>query len=182
MKKIALIGANGQLGTDIAKVFSKDHDFELISLTREKIDVTDKIKSAQVLEEISPDIVINTAAYHRVDEVEDNPDKAFFVNVTAQKNLSGLCQKNNWAIVYISTDYVFGLDDTRDTPYIESDAPGPVSVYGLSKLAGEYVTRFIASKHFIIRVCGLYGVVGALGIGGNFVETMIKLGKEKGEV
>jgi len=134
------------------------------------------------LEKINPDIVINTAAYHKVDEVEDNPEKAFLVNSVAQKNLAEICETNKWTLVFISTDYVFGLDKERNASYIETDTPGPINVYGVSKLAGEYFTRYICKKHFVIRVCGLFGVAGSSGKGGNFVELMIKLGKEKGKV
>lgn len=182
MKKIAIIGANGQLGTDIIKVFSTDNNFQVIPLTTKEIDITNIDLTAKVLEAIKPDIVLNTAAFHRVDEIEDNPEPAFQVNVIAEKNLGELCQKNNWTIVYCSTDYVFGLDEKRITPYLEDDFPGPVSTYGVSKLAGEYVTKFACQKYFIVRLCGLFGTVGSLGKGGNFVETMIKLGKEKKEV
>lgn len=182
MKKVALIGANGQLGTDIYKVFSSDRFFETVPLTTKEIDITDLNLTKKVLTEIRPQIVINTAAYHRVDEVEDNPDRAFLVNATAEKNLAEFCQSRKWSLVFISTDYVFGLDQKRKKPYIETDAPGPINVYGVSKLAGEYLTRFNCQRHFVIRLCGLFGVVGSLGKGGNFVETMIRLGKEKGEV
>jgi dTDP-4-dehydrorhamnose reductase len=182
MKKIALIGANGQLGTDIYKVFSSDDYYKIFPLTTREIDVTDPNLTKKVLEEIKPHIVVNTAAYHRVDEVEDNPEKAFLVNATAEKNLAELCQSHKWSLVFISTDYVYGLDKKRNKPYIETDTPGPINVYGVSKLAGEYLTRFICQRHFVIRLCGLFGIVGALGKGGNFVETMIRLGKEKGKV
>jgi len=182
MKKIALIGANGQLGTDIIKVFSSDGYYQVIPLTTKEIDITNKELATKVLEKISPDLVVNTAAHHRVDDIEDNPEKAFSVNVIAEKNLSELCLKNNWEIAFFSTDYVFGLDKSRKTPYKETDIPGPISTYGVSKLAGEYVTQFTTPKHFVLRMCGLFGVVGSLGKGGNFIETIIKLGKEKGEV
>lgn len=182
MKKIALIGANGQLGTDIMKVFSTDNHLQLIPLTTKEIDITNIDLTSQVLGELGPDLIINTAAFHRVDEIEDNPTPAFNVNVIAQKNLSELCAQKNWEIVYFSTDYVFGGNLDKKTPYTEDDKPWPVSTYGVSKLAGELVTQFTNSRHFIIRTCGLFGVVGSAGKGGNFVETMIKLGREKGEV
>jgi len=182
MKKIALIGANGQLGTDIIKVFSQEKDFQIVPLTSKEIDITDAALTKKVLEEIKPQMILNTAAFHRVDEIEDNPQPAFNVNVIAEKNLSEIAFQNNWEIVYFSTDYVFGGETKRNTPYIETDRPWPVSTYGVSKLAGEYVTALTTKKHFVIRVCGLFGVVGSAGKGGNFVETMIRLGKEKGEV
>lgn len=182
MKKIALIGANGQLGTDIKKVFSYDNYFNLIPLTRKNFDITNFSLTKKVLEEINPNIVLNTAAYVQVDKAEDYPQDAFIINTFAQKNLAELCQKNKWVLVYISTDYVFGEDEKRKVAYRESDKPGPVNVYGLSKLAGEYVTKFICPRYFIIRVCGLFGIAGSSGKGGNIVETFIKIGKEKGEI
>lgn len=181
MKKIALIGANGQLSTDIINVFDKKYFF-ISPLSHKDIEITNIEDTKKVLEKINPDIVINTAAYHKVDEVEDNPEKAFLVNSVAQKNLAEICETNKWTLVFISTDYVFGLDKERNASYIETDTPGPINVYGVSKLAGEYFTRYICKKHFVIRVCGLFGVAGSSGKGGNFVELMIKLGKEKGKV
>jgi dTDP-4-dehydrorhamnose reductase len=77
--------------------------------------------------------------------------------------------------VHFSTDYVFGLDGARHSPWAEADAPGPVSVYGLSKLAGEYLVRSICPRHVVVRTCGLYGVWGSGGKGGNFVETMLRV-------
>jgi len=182
MKKIALIGANGQLGTDIIKVFATDSGIQVVPLTTKEIDITNVDLTKKVLEEIKPDLVLNTAAFHRVDDIEDNPLPAFSVNVIAEKNLCELAAKNNWELAYFSTDYVFGGDLKKKTPYKEEDKPWPTSTYGVSKLAGELVTQLTAEKHFIIRPCGLFGVVGSAGKGGNFVETMIRLGREKGEV
>ncbi len=182
MKKIALIGANGQLGGDIVKVFSQDKFFEIVPLTQKEIDIIDREKTKTVLEEINPSLVLNTAAFHRVDEIEDNPLPAFTVNVIAEKFLAELCQRHRWELVYCSTDYVFGGDKKRQSPYKETDRPAPISTYGVSKLAGELVTSSFCQKHFIIRLCGLFGVTGAMGKGGNFVETMVRLAKEKGEV
>jgi dTDP-4-dehydrorhamnose reductase len=81
----------------------------------------------------------------------------------------------------ISSDYVFGLDAQRSEPWSELDAPGPVSAYGLSKLAGEYFVRMLAPRHFVVRTCGLYGVQAARGKG-NFVETMLRLGSARPEL
>jgi len=78
----------------------------------------------------------------------------------------------------MSTDYVFGGDETRTTPYLETDAPAPINVYGVSKLAGEHLVRYLLERHFIFRVTGLYGVAGSSGKGGNFVELMLRLARE----
>lgn len=94
------------------------------------------------------------------------------------RNLAQVCQKLGCVLVHISTDYVFGGE--KRTPYSEEDAPNPLNVYGVSKLAGEYFVRNICPKHFIVRTSGLYGVAGSRGKGGNFVETMIRLAKKGG--
>lgn len=177
-KKVALIGAAGQLGSDIVKVFSKDLTFKLFPLTHQDIDITNSENFAKLLGKISPEILINTAAYHKVDEVENNPEKAFQVNSIAVKNLAQFCKEKSITLVFISTDYVFGLDSKRKKPYRETDTSGPVNVYGLSKLIGEYFIAYIAPKYIIVRSSGLFGAAGASGKGGNFIETMIKLAKE----
>src|SRR5205807_3455525 len=103
------------------------------------------------------------------------PDAAFAVNAWAVGRLADVCRDLDCALMHFSSDYVFGLDAGRRTPYREADAPGPVSVYGLSKLAGEYLVRARAPRHFVVRTCGLYGVWGGGGKGGNFVETMLRV-------
>jgi dTDP-4-dehydrorhamnose reductase len=122
--------------------------------------------------------VVNCAAYNFVDQAEAEPDAAFAVNAWAARNLAGVCRDLDCTLVHFSTDYVFGLDASRSKPWSEADAPGPVSVYGLSKLAGEYLVRGTCPKHYVIRTCGLYGVWGSGGKGGNFVETMLRLAGE----
>jgi dTDP-4-dehydrorhamnose reductase len=94
------------------------------------------------------------------------------------RDLALWCRDRDRLLVHFSSDYVFGLDESRRTPWSEADAPGPVSVYGLSKLAGEYLVRSICPAHLVIRTCGLYGVWGVGGKGGNFVETMLRLARE----
>src|SRR5439155_18642015 len=93
--------------------------------------------------------------------------------------LADICRDLRCTLVHFSTNYVFGLDDSRTSPYQEADAPGPISVYGLSKLAGEYCVRWLCPEHLIIRTCGLYGVWGSGGKGGNFVETMLRFAGEQ---
>src|SRR5262249_33437089 len=110
------------------------------------------------------------------------PDVAFAVNARAVRDLAVICRDLGCTLIHFSTDYIFGLDETRRAPYAESDAPGPVSAYGVSKLAGEYFVRSICPKHFVIRTCGLYGVWGSGGKGGNFVETMLRLAAEKKQI
>src|SRR5207237_9205229 len=89
-------------------------------------------------------------------------------------DLAAICGDLGATLAHFSSDYVFGLDPCRRTPYAETDPPGPVNVYGTSKVAGEYLLRCCCPKHFVIRTCGLYGVWGSGGKGGNFVETMLR--------
>lgn len=171
--RILIIGSNGQLGTDLVKVMANE---KLITLTHKDIEVCDFNNTRQILTSNRPDIVINTSAYHKVDECEDNVGKSFQVNTYAVRNLAFVCKDLGCTLIHMSTDYVFGGE--KNKPYTEEDAPNPLNVYGVSKLAGEYFIRNVCEKHFIIRSSGLYGVAGASGKGGNFVELMIRLAKE----
>jgi dTDP-4-dehydrorhamnose reductase len=173
--KALIIGADGQLGTDLQKVIPVS---ESIPLTISDIDVTDKDSVAKVIAKHKPDVVINTSAYHRVDDCEDHDQIAFSVNAFGVKNLCLACREIDAALVHISTDYVF--DGNKGKPYTEDDCPNPGTVYGISKLAGEFYARYMLKKYFVVRTCGLFGVAGCLGKGGgNFIETMLKLAKEK---
>jgi len=173
--KIALIGADGQLGSDLMKTIKKE---DLAPLYYPDFDITQPRKTREVLSNLQVEMVINTAAYHRVDECENNPKKAFLVNSIAVRDLSVICKELDCVLVHFSTDYVF--DGKKGTPYVEEDTPQPLNVYGISKLAGEYFVRNILEKHFIIRSCGLYGEAGCLEKGANFVDAMISLA-EKGK-
>ncbi|MFA4990863.1 MAG: dTDP-4-dehydrorhamnose reductase [Candidatus Paceibacterota bacterium] len=179
-KKIFLIGSQGQLGTDLKRILS---DYELLCPSREEVDISyfDQVK--KYVDQFFPDFIINTAAFHQTDECEKNPQKSFLINTLAIKNLAEISKEKNIPLVHISTDYVFGLDENRNTPYTEDDLPGPVNIYGISKLAGEYCIRYTTQKYFIIRTSALFGVAGCRAKGGgNFIETMLQLGREKGEV
>jgi dTDP-4-dehydrorhamnose reductase len=125
---------------------------------------------------IRPTLVINTAEFTDVDACEDNVRKAFDVNACAVRTLAGTCTELGAALVHVSTDYVF--DGEKRAPYREDDVPHPLSVYGVSKLAGEYFTRNGCPRHFVVRTSGLYGAASARGKGGNFVETMIRMARE----
>jgi len=170
--RVVVIGASGQLGSDIVKVFKN-----AISLTHDDIEVTD-LKSCEILKEMEPNVVINCAAFVRVDDCEVNPEVAFKVNGVGAYNVARICRETNAINIYISTDYVF--NGVKNEPYTENDIPNPINIYGLSKLAGEIATKNYSPKHYIIRVASLYGVKGARGKGGNFVETIIERAK-KGE-
>ena len=178
MGKIALIGVDGQLGTDINNYF-KGKRMELTGLVGLKdIDVCDYKMSDSILKSIGPSLVINTAAFHDVDRCEDEAQSAFKVNVIGVKNLAIICRKMNIPLMHFSTDYIF--DGKKKKPYTEDDCARPLSLYGISKLAGEHVMQYILDKYYIIRLCGLYGHAGCVGKGSiNFVEQMIKMSEKK---
>lgn len=172
MRHAVIIGSNGQLGTDLRPALA---DFRVTGLTHADLDVTDPARARTVLTELRPDVVINTSAYHKVDLCEDEPAASFAVNATGVYELARLAAELDFTLVHFSTDYVFS--GAGSTPWRETDLPGPISVYGASKLAGETLARAYAPRHYVIRTTGLYGVAGASGKGGNFVETMLRLGK-----
>jgi len=176
--KIALIGVDGQLGTDINSYFCRK-GLEVVGLVGLKeIDITDPVKCNSTLRDINPDLIINTAAFLNVDLCEDEIMSAFKVNVEGIKNLSKICVGMNIPLMHFSTDYIF--DGSKNEPYTEEDCARPLSIYGMSKLGGEKVIQYMLEKYYIIRLCGLYGYTCSVGKGNvNFVETMIKLGKEK---
>jgi dTDP-4-dehydrorhamnose reductase len=174
--KIVLIGSDGQLGTDVIKYF-KDKGADITGLTISDIDVCDKNICSDVLLGIKPNLIINTAAFHQVDVCEDEVAKAFEVNFGGLKNLAEIALSIDAGLMHFSTDFVFG-GYKKSSPFTEDDCPAPVSVYGISKLAGEYVLRYMMKKYYLLRVCGLYGHAGSLGKGYNFVELMIRLANE----
>jgi dTDP-4-dehydrorhamnose reductase len=172
--RYALLGAGGQLGRDLQPRLPG----EVAAWTREQADLTRPAELREALQALRPDVVVNCAAYNFVDKAEAEPQAALAVNALGVRDLAMICRDLGCVLVHISTDYVFGLDETRRTPWAETDAPGPVSVYGVSKLTGEYYIRALCQRHFVIRTCGLYGVWGAGGKGGNFVETMLRRAAE----
>jgi dTDP-4-dehydrorhamnose reductase len=174
-----LTGANGQLGQDLQAALAARGD-DCIPLSHSDLDVCDAQAVERALDEHQPGVVINTAAYHKVDEVESNPERAFAVNATAPVNLARACKARTIALAHVSTDYVFGGD--RTTAYTEDSLPSPLNVYGVSKLAGEYLVRSTLPEHYVVRTSGLYGVAGSSGKGGNFIELMLRLARERGTV
>lgn len=178
--KVVVTGANGQLGTDLCRAL---HNFDVIALTHVDIEIADIASVRESMLKHKPAIIINTAAYVRVDDCEDEKDKAFRVNALGARNVAVVAQELGAKLVHISTDYVFGGEiEPRTTPYTEFDTPVPLSVYGKSKLAGENLVRHLCQKHFIIRSSGLFGVAGSSSKGGNFIETILRLAKERNEL
>ena len=178
--KVILLGAKGQLGRDIARAHEQAGEpFTLLPLPRERLDLAAPEAAAQVLERLEFDALINCAARHNTDEVEDNANLAFAVNARGVGVLAKACAKQGARFIHISTDYVFGGDRGRAQPLQEDDPIAPVNVYGASKAVGENLARLEGGDVVILRVASLFGVAGSNDKGGNFVETMIRLGREK---
>jgi dTDP-4-dehydrorhamnose reductase len=177
--KVAIIGANGQLGSDLCRVLAA-RGTEIIPLLHRDVDTADAAQVEGVLDGARPNVVISTAAYHKVDECEVQPERSFAVNAIGPMNLARVCQRIDALLVHFSTDYVF--EGTQRRPYVETDLARPRSVYGTSKLAGECLVPSYCSRYFVIRTCGLYGVAGSAGKGGNFVETMLRKAAERAAI
>lgn len=172
--RYAVLGAAGQLGRDLCPRLPG----EVVALTRADIDLSRPDAIPAAVAALRADVLINCAAYNFVDKAETERDAAFAVNAWGVHALAQACRAAGTKLVHFSTDYAFGLDASRRIPFAEDDAAGPVSIYGLSKLAGEYLARAAAPDTLVIRTCGLYGAWGSGGKGGNFVETMLRLAGE----
>jgi len=172
--RVVVIGATGQLAHDLMPALAAAGS-EVIGARHGDIEVTDLESVRASLVAARPQIVINTAAYHKVDDVEETPARAFAVNAVGPRNLALVCRDLQAPLVHLSTDYVFS--GRKGRPYVESDAVDPVNLYGISKVAGEMALRYLWPQHFIVRSSGLYGSAGSSGKGGNFVELMLQLAR-----
>lgn len=170
--KILITGAYGMLGSDLREVL-KNH--ELIVTGSKDLDITNEENVIDFIDENSPEVVINAAAYTAVDDCETNYDEAYAVNAIGPKNLAIACKKQDVPLVHISTDYVF--DGSKTTPLLENDALGPQSAYGKTKLEGEKFIQEYTDKYFILRTAWLYGIHG-----NNFVQTMLSLAENHDEI
>ena len=180
--KLLVVGATGQLGTDVCRVFD---DVEVHRAARKnaevELDLADAGYVKKCVAQLAPDLVINTAAAHNVPACEESPDQAYAVNAIGVAALASACSDAGARLVHVSTDYVFGDGGTR--PWLESDLPAPLNVYGASKLAGEHLVAANCENHTIVRSSGLYGHAPCLAKGGkNFVQLMLHLASERPEV
>jgi len=174
--KILVIGSNGQLGCDIHRAFIETGD-EVFGATHSDVEVRSRDSVVKLLREFTPEVVVNTSAMHNVESCERDPEAAFAVNALGVRNLALACREMGAVLIHVSTDYVFGGD--KASPYLETDLPSPLNVYGTSKLAGECLIRSILDKYFVVRTSALYGHSPCRAKGGlNFVELMLKLAKE----
>ncbi|MFN3395764.1 MAG: dTDP-4-dehydrorhamnose reductase [Thermodesulfovibrionales bacterium] len=171
--RIVVTGSNGMLAKTLIPVLSEGHD--VIGLTRESLDITDKGLAERVIKEVSPNIIINCAAYTKVDKAEEERERAFLINGKGVQNLALICADMNIPLCHISTDYVF--DGRKNRPYTPFDNTNPVNTYGESKLSGERYIEWITGKFYVIRTSWLYGEGG-----NNFVYTILRLAKEKKEL
>jgi dTDP-4-dehydrorhamnose reductase len=177
--RIVIVGSNGQVGSDLVRVL-QDMPQDFVALSRSDLDITERSTLAAKLGKHNPDVIINCSVYHPVDECEANPEMSFAVNAIAVRDLGLAARDLHASVVHFSSDYVF--DGEQERPYCEEDRLRPLSVFGVSKVAGEQLLRTVLPNHFIIRTSGLYGLTGSRVKRGNFVETMLRLGKQNGKV
>ncbi len=170
--KVLVIGANGALGSDLVRVLP-----DVVTATHDQLDIVDAEGSAAFIEKSGVDAVVNTAAFHRVPDCETEYAAAFEVNVIGARNLARICAKKKIHLCHISTDYVF--DGEKRSPYLEDDPCNPLSIYAISKLGGEHAVAAYGDNYSIVRSCGLYGRVPTRAKGGNFINSMLRLGRER---
>lgn len=173
--KVSILGASGQLGRDLYRAFSEGGLHQVAALPHEQVDVTRPSDLLYSLGQHEPDAVINCAAFHKVDECEDQPERALGVNAIGALNVAKACAQLRAKCVYISSDYVF--DGAKGVSYLEGDLPQPLNVYGVSKEAGEHLVAQACTDSIVARTASLFGVAGASGKGGNFVEAVINKAK-----
>lgn len=168
--RILLIGATGQLGSDLSK---NNPGHQIVAPSKTELDVTHGEMVAAAIRDSRPDWVVNTAAFHNVPLCEERAEDAFRVNCIAVRDLAVACATHSARLMTFSTDYVFNGKQRK--PYREDDRPEPLQIYGISKLAGEIIAQAVAADCvFIVRTSGLYGRSGAASKGGNFVDNRIK--------
>ena len=168
--RVLVTGAGGMLGRDVMRVFG-----DAAGYTRAELDVTDERAVRAAVEAERPELVVNCAAYTDVDGAEDAEELATAVNGGGAGHVAAAADACGATVVHFSTDYVF--DGEKREPYLESDPTGPGSAYGRSKLAGEHAVAAAAERHLIVRTSWLFGAGGR-----NFADTMLTLGRDRGEV
>ena len=172
---ILITGCNGQLGNEMQLLEKDFSEHQWFNTDVEELDITDQLAIEQFIQENQIDGIVNCAAYTAVDKAESNKELCTSLNTVAPAYLAAAIDKRGGWMIQISTDYVF--DGTKHTPYVETDTPCPDSVYGSTKLAGEFGVQKFCRRSMIIRTAWLYSTFG-----NNFVKTMLRLGKEKTEL
>jgi len=171
--KILLLGHRGMLGSDLLLQLERKH--EVTGLDMDEIDISVQAQCRKAIDENTPDIVVNAAAYTNVDGCEKEKDLCFAVNAEAVKNIAESCRGKNIRLVHFSTDYVF--DGNGKEPYAEDSLCHPVNVYGASKLAGERYLQALSNNYILIRTAWLYGKNGK-----NFVRTILEAARTKNKL
>lgn len=168
--RVLIVGSAGQLGTELRRSFAGTG--EIVCRDKESADlaVADQVRA--MIRSTEPDLILNAAAYTAVDRAESEPELAMAINATAPRILAEEAARRNVLLVHYSTDYVF--DGSKQGPWIESDSPNPMNVYGKSKLAGEEAVQHAGGRHLIFRTSWVYGPHG-----NNFLLTMLRLGRER---
>jgi dTDP-4-dehydrorhamnose reductase len=178
--RVAVIGSEGQLGSDLVQVLSLSSRHEVVPLSHDGLDIGDRDQVMAVIANGRFDAVVNCAAYTRVDDCEDHAAEALMVNAEGAFEVARACAVSGALCVHISTDYVFSGD--KGSPYTEDDLAEPVNVYGVSKLAGELMVRHAAARWLIVRISSVFGKRGSRGKGGNFIETILSKARSNGSV
>ena len=173
-KKYIVTGYRGQLGYDIIRELHNRGEYDILALDIDRLDITDRDATIQMIKDYKPDIIFHCAAWTAVDKAEDMEDTVYKVNVEGTKNITDASIEIGAKLFYISTDYVF--DGTKEGLYNESDKPNPKSVYGKTKYEGE-LEACRNPNHFITRISWVFGING-----NNFIKTMLKLSKTKKEL
>ncbi|MEB3311779.1 MAG: dTDP-4-dehydrorhamnose reductase [Snowella sp.] len=174
MGRILLTGADGQVGRELQQVLPRLG--EVVGVTRAQLDLSQGEQIRQLIQQIQPDGIINSAAYTAVDRAEREPTLAQAVNALAPTIMAEEAAKIGAFLCHLSTDYVF--NGQKNTPYGETDPTAPLSIYGQTKLAGERGIEQVGDRYLILRTAWVYGVYGK----SNFVKTMLRLGQEREEL
>jgi len=172
MERILVLGAKGMLGRDLMPLLRSSLKGDVLGWDIEEINIENETSTVSAIEHLKPGVIINAAAYTDVDGCESHREKAFAVNAEGMRHVALGAQRCGATVVYLSTDYVFG--GGKGAPYAEEDAPGPLNVYGASKLKGEEYVQQLTKDFLIVRTQWLYGRHGK-----NFVDTVLRLAREK---
>jgi dTDP-4-dehydrorhamnose reductase len=171
-RRVLLTGAGGQLAAELAQAFSAP-GYATLALDRKGLDIADAGAVERIVTAYQPHLILNPAAYNRVDDAETSPALAYEVNALGPRLLARAARALDAVMVHYSTDYVF--DGAARQPYAEDDTPFPLGAYGVSKLAGEYFVRAEAPRSYVVRVSAVFGIAGRHSRHGNFVERMLSL-------
>lgn len=174
-----LFGAGGQLGVDLARECGR-REIEVLALDRSQLDITMTGAVRQLLEAYRPEVVINAAAYNKVDLAEKEFETALNINGAAVRAMAESCESVGATLLHYSTDYVFA--GTKKSPYVESDTPKPLCTYGVSKVLGDAFVTTSCSSHYVLRVSGVFGPAGRYSNHGNFPESVLRQCAEGSEL